>query len=177
MQDHGTCCLASGLCTVHSNRIYKAAENFVKVVEQMFESEILTATFSKMALLPSDETPKKIAKTSNGIKGRKIATAVRRHTSPPARPPPADYAVTLAETDGGDNSDLDVEDIRGGSVTGEDMEQQMRELLSEINHCRVHDLILDKIESMEREPNTSSIGLRALLVQLFNYSQTLSVGY
>ncbi|VDM73439.1 unnamed protein product [Strongylus vulgaris] len=74
--DHGTCCLASGLCTVHSNRIYKAAESFVKVVEQMFESEILTATFAKMSFMSnvsSEDVPKKISKAAAVANGGKSA--------------------------------------------------------------------------------------------------------
>lgn len=194
--DHGTCCLASGLCTVHSNRIYKAAESFVKVVEQMFESEILTATFAKMSFMSnvsSDEVPKRISKaasvTNGGKSARKTVAAQRRlpqsnqqqtqqqtqarPVSPPSEPP-SEFAVSLSEADDEESMD-DFEDLHSASLSGEDVEQQMRELLNEISHCRVHDLILDKIESMEKEPNNSSIGLRALLVQLFNYSQTLSV--
>uniref|UniRef100_A0A0K0CW63 MATH domain-containing protein n=1 Tax=Angiostrongylus cantonensis TaxID=6313 RepID=A0A0K0CW63_ANGCA len=190
--DHGTCCLASGLCTVHSNRIYKAAESFVKVVEQMFESEILTATFAKMSFMSnvsSEEVPKKIPKTSTvsngGKSARKTVAAQRRLPHPQAaqqqqRPvsppsePPSEFAVSLSEAEDEESID-DFEELHSACLSGEDVEQQMRELLNEISHCRVHDLILDKIESMEKEPNNSSIGLRALLVQLFNYSQTLSV--
>ncbi|KAK6734239.1 hypothetical protein RB195_017801 [Necator americanus] len=191
--DHGTCCLASGLCTVHSNRIYKAAESFVKVVEQMFESEILTATFAKMSFMSnvsSEEVPKKISKSAavtNGGKStaRKTTAAHKklpqpqttqqqqRPVSPPSEPP-SEFAVSLSEADDEESID-DFEELHSACLSGEDVEQQMRELLNEISHCRVHDLILDKIESMEKEPNNSSIGLRALLVQLFNYSQTLSV--
>ncbi|EYB88090.1 hypothetical protein Y032_0252g209 [Ancylostoma ceylanicum] len=190
--DHGTCCLASGLCTVHSNRIYKAAESFVKVVEQMFESEILTATFAKMSFMSSvssEEVPKKISKTSAVTNGGKSAarkttathkklpqsqaTQQQRPISPPSEPP-SEFAVSLSEADDEESID-DFEELHSACLSGEDVEQQMRELLNEISHCRVHDLILDKIESMEKEPNNSSIGLRALLVQLFNYSQTLSV--
>ncbi|KAK5964440.1 MATH domain-containing protein, partial [Trichostrongylus colubriformis] len=194
--DHGTCCLASGLCTVHSNRIYKAAESFVKVVEQMFESEILTATFAKMSFMSnvsSEEVPKRISKaaavTNGGKSARKTVAAQRRlpqsqtnqqqqqqqqrPVSPPSEPP-SEFAVSLSEADD-EESIEDFEELHSASLSGEDVEQQMRELLNEISHCRVHDLILDKIESMEKEPNNSSIGLRALLVQLFNYSQTLSV--
>ncbi|WKX96437.1 hypothetical protein Q1695_012688 [Nippostrongylus brasiliensis] len=200
--DHGTCCLASGLCTVHSNRIYKAAESFVKVVEQMFESEILTATFAKMSFMgnvTSEEVPKRISKaatvTNGGKSARKTVAAQRRlpqsqvnqqqqqqqqqqqHQQRPVSPPsepPSEFAVSLSEADDEESMD-DFEELHSASLSGEDVEQQMRELLNEISHCRVHDLILDKIESMEKEPNNSSIGLRALLVQLFNYSQTLSV--
>ncbi|VDL77412.1 unnamed protein product [Nippostrongylus brasiliensis] len=200
--DHGTCCLASGLCTVHSNRIYKAAESFVKVVEQMFESEILTATFAKMSFMgnvTSEEVPKRISKaatvTNGGKSARKTVAAQRRlpqsqvnqqqqqqqqqqqHQQRPVSPPsepPSEFAVSLSEADDEESMD-DFEELHSASLSGEDVEQQMRELLNEISHCRVHDLILDKIESMEKEPNNSSIGLRALLVQLFNYSQTLSM--
>ncbi|KHJ96324.1 hypothetical protein OESDEN_03721, partial [Oesophagostomum dentatum] len=97
----------------------------------------------------------------------------QRPISPPSQTP-SEFAVSLSEADDDDSPD-DFEPEIHPCLSGEDVEQQMRELLNEISHCRVHDLILDKIESMEKEPNNSSIGLRALLVQLFNYSQTLSV--
>ncbi|PIO70658.1 hypothetical protein TELCIR_07478 [Teladorsagia circumcincta] len=146
--DHGTCCLASGLCTVHSNRIYKAAESFVKVVEQMFESEILTATFAKMSFMSnvsSEEVPKRISKAAavanGGKSARKTVAAQRRlpqsqtnqqqqqqqqqrPASPPSEPP-SEFAVSLSEADDEESID-DFEEVTGDRM--ETMVAQAREV-------------------------------------------------
>ncbi|CAI4229722.1 unnamed protein product [Auanema sp. JU1783] len=187
--DHGSCCLAAGLCTVHSRRILQASIEFCKTVAFLYTDDVVEQLIAMFDRPTERVSPKQISSPPPpvNIHGRKFATAVRRN-------PGSGTSDVTRGTDTGsevDASKKEVDEAKLSSAAAEiaslfrkhrrevvfdldeeECERSIRTLLSDVGGYNVDDLILEKIHHMKFAESESA--LLPLLHQLFEYSQALA---